>query len=215
MTYPTWRANAVNTAPVTIAAHSAKPLQACARGLILASIFGTSSALAEAARASPPALSPSSASDLTPGQARVPALAPTSANLDGVILWLGPAAARTSAPTGADSCVGIELSIVRVRERRALSAAGLTLGAGRYASSDAGRIWAAAVTGTRWPTGWMTGISAGPMLELSPIARPRVGASVGLWIFVGVVPFVRIAALADRGVFAEAGLSIALPVRRW
>jgi hypothetical protein len=149
-----------------------------------------------------------------PASARAPVLA-TSADLDGLHLWLGPTGAVTQAPDGTDSCVGLELALTRVRERAPLGAAGLALGAGRYASSDAGRLWAHALVGTRRGTGWMAGASAGPLLELSPLARPRLGASAGLWLFVGVVPFVRIATVEGRGLFAEAGVSIALPVIRW
>ncbi len=148
-----------------------------------------------------------------------PPLPPTAADLDGLHLWLAPTGGYTEAPSGGgadgDSYVGLELAVTRIRERELLGTAGLIVGAGRYASSDAGRIWAHALAGTRRGTGWMIGATAGPILELSPISRPRLGASAGLWMFVGVVPFVRVATLEGRGVFAEAGLSIALPVVRW
>jgi hypothetical protein len=132
-----------------------------------------------------------------------------------LILWLAPWGARTEAPDGADSCVGGELAVTRVRERQALGLLGGSFGAGRYASSDAGRLWFNAAMGTRRGTGWMMGGSAGAILELSPTARPRLGASAGLWLFVGVVPFVRVATIEGRGVFAEVGVEIALPVVRW
>jgi hypothetical protein len=132
-----------------------------------------------------------------------------------LILWLAPWGARTDAPGGADSCVGGELLVTRIRERQAIGAVGGSIGAGRYASSDAGRLWANLALGTRRGTGWMIGGSAGAIVELSPTARPKLGASAGVWLFAGVVPFARVVTLEGRGVFAEVGVEIALPVLRW
>lgn len=138
-----------------------------------------------------------------------------SADLDGLHVWLGPWGARTEAPTGVDSCVGLELAVTRIREREAIGALGLVVGAARYGSSDAGRLTASALVGTRRGTGWMIGASAGPIVELSPISRVKLGATAGLWIFAGVTPFARVATVEGRGVFGELGVSIALPVLRW
>lgn len=138
-----------------------------------------------------------------------------SADLDGLHLWLGPWGARTEAPTGVDSCVGLEAALTRIRERETLGAVGAVLGAARYGASDAGRLTASALVGTRRGTGWMIGASAGAIVELSPLSRPRLGANAGLWIFAGVTPFVRLATVEGRGVFGELGVSIALPVLRW
>ncbi len=130
-------------------------------------------------------------------------------------LWLGAWGARIESAEGADSCVGLELAVTRIRERELLGALGLAVNAGRYASSDDGRISALALAGTRRGTGWMIGASAGPLVELSPTARPKLGASAGLWIFAGVVPFLRLSTMEGRGAFFEAGVSLALPVVRW
>ena len=130
-------------------------------------------------------------------------------------MWLAPWGARTGAPDGADSCVGGELMVTRIREREGIGAAGGSVGAGRYASSDAGRLWANVALGTRRGTGWMIGGSAGAIVELSPTARPKLGATAGVWLFAGVVPFARVATIEGRGVFAEVGVEIALPVLRW
>ena len=60
----------------------------------------------------------------------------------------------------------------------------------------------------------MVGASAGPILELSELAHPRLGGSVGVWGFVGVTPFVRVGAVGELGAFVELGIHIALPVLR-
>jgi hypothetical protein len=214
---------------VTIAARLYKRSVRAASALILASISSTSTASAEPERAASPPPTTALASDLTaidpagvnaPRSARrsasaEPALIATSADLDGLHLWLGAWGARTEASEGADSCVGLELAMTRIRERAWLGTLGVAVNAGRYASSDDGRISALALAGTRRGTGWMIGASAGPLLELSPTARPKRGASVGIWAFAGVVPFVRVAAVEGRGAFFEAGVSIALPIVRW
>lgn len=236
MRHPTRRAYEVNSAAVTITARRWGRSSAAASILILCSISNASTAIADEFQKSPGASAQSSASDLTangtnsagpraesrdrgddssPPRARLAPLEPSSADLDGLIFWLAPWGARTEGPNGADSCVGAELAVTRVREREALGLIGGSAGAGRYASSDAGRLWVNAAVGTRRGTGWMIGGSAGAILELSPTARPKLGASAGVWMFVGVVPFARLGTLEGRGVFAEVGVEIALPVLRW
>jgi hypothetical protein len=60
----------------------------------------------------------------------------------------------------------------------------------------------------------MVGGSAGPILELSDFAHPRIGASVGVWAFIGITPFARIGTVRELGTFGEIGVHIALPVWR-
>ena len=60
----------------------------------------------------------------------------------------------------------------------------------------------------------MVGVSVGPIVELSELAHPRLGGSVGLWAFVGVTPFARVGIVDELGGFVEIGLHIALPVIR-
>ncbi len=228
MRYPTRRAEQVNSTALTIAARRWGHLACAASILILSSISAASSGIADEFQKSPAPSTQSSGSHLTPigsnsaktgrageGSDRLEPLAPSSANLDGNHLWLALWGARTEAAYGYDSCVGGELAITRVREGEALGLVGGTLGGGRYAESDDKRLWANAVAGTRRGTGWMLGGSAGAVLELSPTARPKLGATVGVWAFVGVVPFARVGAMEGRGAFLELGVEIALPVLRW
>lgn len=220
--YPTQHASAVNHVAVTIASTSDKATRGSIAATILVWILGTSRASAESfqvAGVTPSANSCESKltanrseSTAAPAQPEAVVSAPTSKS--GIYLWLGPTGARTISSTGADSSVGIEVAATRICGRAALEVAGLTVGAARYASSDDGRVWASGLAATR-AASVLIGVSAGPLLELSPLARPRIGASAGVWVFAGVIPFARVAAVPGRGIFAELGLSIALPVRRW
>jgi hypothetical protein len=134
-------------------------------------------------------------------------------DLDGVYVWLGPAGAASHVDDMWDSTVGGDLTVVRIREREALGAIGASLGASRWTERDGGRIWLDAIAGTR--LGRMVGVSAGPLLELADLAHPRLGASVGVWAFLGITPYARLGTVQELGPFAEIGVHIALPVRRW
>jgi hypothetical protein len=133
-------------------------------------------------------------------------------DLDGTYLWLGPAGAASRIEAQWDSTVGIDATVIRVRENDLLGVIGGTLGASRWTVRGGGRIWLDGLIGTR--LGRMVGVSAGPLLELSELAHPRLGGSIGLWAFVGVTPFVRAGMVSDIGGFVEIGVHIALPVIR-
>ena len=155
--------------------------------------------------------------DPDPPARRAPAAVPVASprpswDLDGVYVWLGPTGAASRIAAEWDSTIGADLSLVRVRERELLGAIGVTIGASRWTVRDGGRIWLDGLAGTR--LGRMVGISAGPILELSELAHPRLGGSVGLWAFLGVTPFVRAGTVSDLGGFVEIGVHIALPVMR-
>jgi hypothetical protein len=155
--------------------------------------------------------------DPDPPPRKTPAVVPagTSApswDLDGLYLWLGPTGAASHIVAEWDSTVGADATLVRVRERAALGVVGASLGASRWTVRGGGRIWLDGLVGTR--VGRMVGASAGPLLELSELAHPRVGGSVGLWAFVGVTPFVRAGIVSELGGFVEIGVHIALPVIR-
>ena len=134
-------------------------------------------------------------------------------DLDGVYLWLGPTGAASRVETEWDSTIGADAAIVRVRERDRLAVIGGSLGASRWTERGGGRLWLDAVAGTQ-VGGRMVGISAGPILELSDLAHPRVGASIGVWGFMGVTPFARVGSVQELGMFGEVGIHVALPVVR-
>jgi hypothetical protein len=155
--------------------------------------------------------------DPDPPPRRVPAGVPAaqakpSWDLDGLYLWLGPTTAASHIDSDWDSTIGADATVIRVRERDALGAIGATFGASRWTVRGGGRIWLDGLIGTR--IGRMVGMSAGPILELSELAHPRPGASVGVWLFAGVTPFARVGVVDELGTFAEIGLHIALPVYR-
>ena len=141
-----------------------------------------------------------------------PAEAVPSWDLDGTYLWLGPSGAASRIDAEWDSTIGADITVIRVRERNVLGAVGATLGASRWTVRGGGRIWLDGLVGTRVLR--MVGVSAGPLVELSELAHPRLGGSLGLWAFVGVTPFVRAGMVSDLGGFVEIGVHVALPVIR-
>ena len=141
-----------------------------------------------------------------------PAAFRPSWDLDGTYLWLGPIGAASYLDRW-DSTFGGEAAIVRVRERAALGLAGASIGASRWTVRGGGRVWIDGLVGTHL-LGRMMGASVGPILELSDVVHPKLGASIGIWGFVGITPFVRVGAVTDLGMFAELGVHLALPVLR-
>jgi hypothetical protein len=142
-----------------------------------------------------------------------PGSLPPSWDLDGVYLWLGPVGAASHVHGEWDSTIGGEAAVVRVREREPVAALGIDVGASRWTERGGGRVWVDGLVGTR-ALGRMMGASLGPILELSQVAHPHMGASVGLWGFAGITPFARIGTVSALGMFAEVGVYIALPVLR-
>ncbi len=134
-------------------------------------------------------------------------------DLDGGYLWLGPVGAASYLDAKWDSTFGAEAAIVVVRERDALGLLGANLGASRWSARGGGRVWLDALIGTS-VLGHMMGASLGPILELSQLESPKIGASIGVWGFAGITPFARIGEVSDLGMFAELGVHIALPVLR-
>jgi hypothetical protein len=141
-----------------------------------------------------------------------PAAHRPSWDLDGTYLWLGPIGAASYLDRW-DSTFGGEAAIVRVRELAALGLAGVSLGASHKTTRGGGRVWIDGLVGTHL-LGRMMGASLGPIVELSDVVHPKLGASIGVWGFVGITPFARVGAVTDLGMFAELGVHIALPVLR-
>lgn len=134
-------------------------------------------------------------------------------DLDGFYVWLGPIGAASYVDARWDSTFGGDAAIAIIRERAALGVIGANLGASRWTVRGGGQVWVDGLVGTRL-LGRMMGASIGPILELSELAHPKLGASIGVWVFAGITPFARIGAVSDLGMFAELGIHIALPVLR-
>jgi hypothetical protein len=164
-----------------------------------------------------PASADTAIPDPPPRRQAVPTLGPAnfapSWDLDGLYVWLGPSGAASHVDATWDSTFGADAAVVVIREGSRLAAIGGSLGASRWTERRGGRIWLDAVVGTR-VLGRMAGVSAGPILELSDLAHPRIGGSVGVWAFVGVTPFARVGTVRELGMFGEIGVHIALPVYR-
>lgn len=157
---------------------------------------------------------PTEATPDPPTRKTIPRVGPggfaPSWDLDGTYLWLGPSGAGSHVAGTWDSTFGADLAVVRIRERAALGAIGASIGASRWTVRGGGRIWLDGLVGTR--LGRMVGLSAGPLVELSDFAHPRIGGSIGVWSFLGVTPFARLGTVQDLGMFGEIGLHIALPI---
>jgi hypothetical protein len=134
-------------------------------------------------------------------------------DLDVTYLWLGPVGAASFIDATWDSTFGAEAAVVVVHERAPLGLIGGTLGASRWTERGGGRVWVDGLAGTRL-LGHMIGASLGPILELSELAHPRLGASIGAWGFAGITPFARVGVVSNLGMFVELGVHIALPVLR-
>jgi hypothetical protein len=134
-------------------------------------------------------------------------------DLDGTYLWLGPLGAASRIDARWDSTFGADAAVVVVREHAPLALIGGDLGASRWTARGGGRVWVDGLLGT-YLLGHLTGISLGPILELSDVTHPRLGGSVGVWGFAGITPFARVGSVANLGMFAELGIHIALPVLR-
>lgn len=201
--YRTQRAQGVNSVPVTI---RILPMASAILTVLVGLTVMTCSMNAYADEPAPPSGAVERASKLTADRHDV---------LDGWVLWLGPTLAWQWRKDDGDSLVGVELALTRIRQRCGVALWGASVGAARFAERDAGRIWAVAALGTRRPFGVMIGATAGPVVELAELARPKVGGVVGAWVALGVVPYARVALLADGTASAELGLELALPLRRW
>jgi hypothetical protein len=161
-----------------------------------------------------PSTRPPSPGSLPPSPRRADALA-SAANLDGWYLWLGPGGGAAWIDARWYSTFGAAATVVRVRERAWLGALGVSVGAARWTERDGGRVWMDGLVGSRRVGGIMVGATVGPMLELGDLRHPKIGGSGSIWMFAGVVPYVRLGVVNAAGEFLEAGVQLSLPALRW
>ncbi|HET9621294.1 MAG TPA: hypothetical protein VFP84_08010 [Kofleriaceae bacterium] len=138
---------------------------------------------------------------------------PTTADLDGLYVWLGPVGAASHIAGQWDSTFGGDIAVVAVHEHARLAAAGVTLGASKWTARGGGRVWVDGLAGTHL-LDHMVGVSLGPIVELADLAHARIGGSIGVWGFAGITPYARLGAVTELGMFAEVGIHIALPAIR-
>jgi hypothetical protein len=114
-----------------------------------------------------------------------------------------------------DSGFGGEVAVGALRAGAALSAWAAAIDFVAYSERSGGRVTLEGALGTRWPTGVLVGLAGGPMIELDDLRRPRAGGQLSVWLFAGVVPYVRAGTVENSGFFVDLGLRIPLPVLRW
>ena len=114
-----------------------------------------------------------------------------------------------------DDAWGGELGMGQMRDQRGLAAWAASVGLVGFTARSGGRLWAELTVGTRWPTGYLIGLGAGPAVEIDRVRQPRWGGQATLWVFAGVVPYARVGALEPGGLFVDVGLRIAFPAIRW
>lgn len=134
-------------------------------------------------------------------------------DLDGLYLTLGPVASVTHIEDSWFVGAGAEVSVVLVAERRLPAGVGLSFGGISYDRRDGGRLWLEAETAINKPLPFAIGLAAGASAEVDPVRPPRWGAQATLWVFAGVVPYLRIGVVEDSGAWIEAGIMIKMPVK--
>jgi hypothetical protein len=136
-------------------------------------------------------------------------------DLDGVYLALGPVGALVRSDGAWDGAFGGEASIWRVREHEILSAAGLGFGGQKFAEGNGGRLWADVLAAHRTAFGVAIGLGAGVTAQIDEVVPPKWGGHGTLWVYAGIVPYVRVGGVEGRGVFVDVGLKVVLPALRW
>jgi hypothetical protein len=136
---------------------------------------------------------------------------PSPADLDGWYITIGPVAAATRVAGSWWSAVGLEASVVRVAEASLPAAFGVATGGVSYAGRAGGRLWLEAELAVGPPV--PAGLGVGVVAEVDPVAPPRPGAEATLWVYAGLVPYVRVGTVETTGAFLEAGVMVKLPIR--
>jgi hypothetical protein len=140
---------------------------------------------------------------------------PAVSDLDGIYITAGPVVAGVHVADEWLSAAGLEVSVVRLRERRIPTLLGVDAGGVSYVGRAGGRLWLELETAVREPLPLAVGLSVGPTLEVDPVRPPRLGVEATLWTFVGFIPYVRVGALRETGSFLETGIMIKVPARRF
>ena len=134
-------------------------------------------------------------------------------DLDGVYLMLGPVGGLSYRDRASQSIFGGQVLALRLRERASLTSLGVALQGVRYSGAERGRVSLDAIVGTRlW--GIDFGVAAGPVAEVDRVVPPRWGAQATLWVFAGIVPYVRVGRLQGDETFLELGAQLMLPAWR-
>jgi hypothetical protein len=140
---------------------------------------------------------------------------PSPAKLDGVYLALGPVGALVHVEDDWDGAFGGEMSLWRVREHDLVSGLGVSIGGHKFSEREGGRVWSEVLAAHRLRWGLALGVAAGATAEVDQVTPPRYGAYGSVWVFAGVIPYVRVGTVQSEGTFVDLGVKIALPALRW
>jgi hypothetical protein len=149
------------------------------------------------------------------GAARAEQPPPSPSEMDGVHVTIGPVGAVTHIEDSWYSAAGAELSLVYLREHCLPAAVGLAGGGISYAGRDGGRLWLEAEVAFNRPLPFGIGVSGGVVAEVDPVAEPRYGVQGTLWVFAGVIPYVRAGTVDVSGDFVEIGVMVKIPAVRF
>ena len=111
------------------------------------------------------------------------------------------------------SLLGDELLLQEPVDGTALG--GLSFGGISYAGRDGGRLWLEAEVAFNRPLPFGIGLAGGVVAEVDPVAEPRLGLQGTLWVYAGVIPYLRVGTVDVSGEFVEVGLMIKIPAVRF
>lgn len=138
----------------------------------------------------------------------------SGADLNGVYLALGPVGSAILNEGSWGGGFGGEILLVRVTEQEPVAGLGIAVGGLRFSERKAGHLWGDLIIATNRPFDVAIGVSAGPTIEVDEVVPPRFGAHATVFVFAGVVPYVRVGAVEKSGGFVEIGVKLALPALR-
>ena len=136
-------------------------------------------------------------------------------DLDGIHVTLGPVASMVHIEDDWTPAAGAELSLVYVQERCRPAALGFAFGGLSYSDRDGGRLWLEAELAVNDPLPVAIGLGLGATAEVDPVQDARLGLQATLWVFAGVIPYLRAGSLDREGEFVEAGVMLKIPALRY
>ena len=147
--------------------------------------------------------------------ARADEALPAVDDFDGFYLTAGPTLSLTRSQGDWVTAAGGELSALWLGEHCVPALVGVTFGGQFHGNRDGGRIWGEAEVAFNRPLPVPVGLAVGASMDIDHPAPADVGAHATLWMFAGVVPFIRVGSLERSGSFVELGVAFKLPWRVW
>ena len=139
---------------------------------------------------------------------------PVPVSNDGLWLTVGPVGGGVRVGGDWFSLFGLEASVVYLRERGHPALIGGSFGGMSYAGRGGGRFWLEAEIAVNDPLPVAVGLGFGPAAEIGRSQPTHLGIQGTLWLFTGVIPYVRAGALEVTGGFVEVGVMIKIPAVR-